>query len=149
MKYFSNSSKTESAEQPIASSQQMEVRYHTEVVKPLSHKQRSLPIFHCEAGATCHLSDKASIRTLVTALDHLDPITRYNYTLIVSKGSIDNIADRTQDDLIRTCSTEKLCIIRNDVQKGTILKDLNRIGEGSKSVFFKYSPNINKTIKMI
>ena len=114
------------------------------VVPPQISIANHTPIFHCESGTTCYSSDKATINSISKTLDHLDPNTRYNYTLIVSGNSIESIAYKTQADLIEVCSDEKLCVIRNGVQKGTILKDLSRIGEGEKSVFFKYSPTIPK-----
>lgn len=113
----------------------------TKTIKPI-HRT----IFNCEAGATCYSANNTNSADLIKRIEHLDATTNHNYVLIVSSNSIETIAAKTQSELTKTCFDQKLCIIRNDVQKGAILKDLKRIGEGNKNVFFKYIPSpINTT----
>lgn len=96
-------------------------------------------VFSCSIGSTCYISDNTNIANVVKNLEHLNPVAKFNYVMVISEKPIGGVINKHQS-LEEICFQEKLCFIRSDVHPGSMIKDLKRIGEGNKNVFFKYTP---------
>ena len=113
------------------------VKSVSKVVKVVEHHDNDTG-FNCELGAICLLADKTNMQTLTKSVEHLNPTLRHDYILIVSEKPMSEIAYHS---LFRICTQEKLCFIRNNVLTNTMIRDLKRIGQGEKNVYFKVAPS--------
>lgn len=98
----------------------------------------------CESAEICLSANGINRQNLIKNINHLNDTDRFNYVLISSNGETDMKKLDQAKSIVLTCKNQNLCIIRNNVQKGTIIKDLNRIGDGEKNIILKLSPVAKK-----